>query len=172
MNTANGALTVVGSTFGTALVGTAFGFDFNPTVDRIRLVSNTGQNLRLHPDLGTVAAVDGNLNPGTPAVTAGAYTNNIAGATTTVLFVIDSQTDTLFRQDPPNNGTLVSIGSLGINVDADSGFDIGGNSTTAFALLKVNNVTAVYSINLATGAATKITDVNVQATAMAVGLGF
>lgn len=172
VNTANGALTVVGSTFGTALIGTAFGFDFNPTVDRIRLVSNTGQNLRLHPDLGTVAAVDGNLNPGTPAVTAGAYTNNIAGATTTVLFVIDSQTDTLFRQDPPNNGTLVSIGSLGINVDADSGFDIGGNSATAFALLKVNNVTAVYSINLTTGAATKITDVNVQATAMAVGLGF
>ncbi|MBB1194802.1 hypothetical protein DNC80_14120 [Flavobacterium sp. SOK18b] len=172
VNTANGALTVVGSTFGSALIGTAFGFDFNPTVDRIRLVSNTGQNLRLHPDLGTVVAVDGNLNPGTPAVTAGAYTNNIAGATTTVLFVIDSQTDTLFRQDPPNNGTLVSIGSLGINVDADSGFDIGGNSATAFALLKVNNVTSVYSINLTTGAATKITDVNVQATAMAVGLGF
>ncbi len=172
VNTANGALTLVGTTFGTALVGTAFGFDFNPTVDRIRLVSNTGQNLRLHPDLGTVVSVDGNLNPGTPSVTAGAYTNNIAGATTTVLFVIDSQTDTLFRQDPPNNGTLVSIGSLGINVDANSGFDIGGNSTTAFALLKVNNVTSVYTINLTTGAATKIIDVNVQATAMAVGLGF
>jgi hypothetical protein len=32
-------------------------------VDRIRVVSNTGQNLRLNPDLGTVAAIDGNLNP-------------------------------------------------------------------------------------------------------------
>ena len=30
-----------------ALNGTAFGFDFNPTVDRIRIVSNAGQNLRL-----------------------------------------------------------------------------------------------------------------------------
>ena len=100
------------------------------------------------------------------------YTNNIAGATTTALFVIDSQTDMLFRQDPPNNGTLVSIGSLGVNVDADSGFDIGGNSATAFALLKVNSVTSVYSINLATGAATKVSDINIQATAMAVGLGF
>jgi hypothetical protein len=30
--------------------------------------------------------------------------------------------------DPPNNGTLVMIGNLGINVDADNGFDIGGNS--------------------------------------------
>ncbi|MES2804970.1 MAG: DUF4394 domain-containing protein [Bacteroidota bacterium] len=172
VNTASGALTVVGSTLVPGLSGTAFGFDFNPTVDRIRLVSNTGQNLRLHPDLGTVVAVDGNLNPGTPFITGAAYTNNIAGATTTALFVIDSQTDMLFRQDPPNNGTLVSIGNLGVNVDADSGFDIGGNSATAFALLKVNSVTSVYSINMATGAATKVSDINIQATAMAVGLGF
>jgi hypothetical protein len=42
----------------------------------------------------------------------------------------------------PNNGTLVSIGNLGVNVDADSGFDIGGTSTTSFAL-KVNNVTGI-----------------------------
>nr|WP_315162408.1 DUF4394 domain-containing protein [uncultured Flavobacterium sp.] len=172
VNTASGALTVVGSTLVPGLSGTAFGFDFNPTVDRIRLVSNTGQNLRLHPDLGTVVAVDGNLNPGTPFITGAAYTNNIVGATTTALFVIDSQTDMLFRQDPPNNGTLVAIGNLGVNVDADSGFDIGGNSATAFALLKVNSVTSVYSINMATGAATKVSDINIQATAMAVGLGF
>lgn len=172
VNTASGALTVVGSTLVPGLSGTAFGFDFNPTVDRIRLVSNAGQNLRLHPDLGTVVAVDGNLNPGTPFITGAAYTNNIAGATTTALFVIDSQTDMLFRQDPPNNGTLVAIGNLGVNVDADSGFDIGGNSATAFALLKVNSVTSVYSINMATGAATKVSDINIQATAMAVGLGF
>ncbi|MDI5886431.1 MULTISPECIES: DUF4394 domain-containing protein [Flavobacterium] len=172
VNTASGALALVGSTLIPGLSGTAFGFDFNPTVDRIRLVSNTGQNLRLHPDLGTVVAVDGNLNPGTPFITGAAYTNNIAGATTTALFVIDSQTDMLFRQDPPNNGTLVAIGNLGVNVDADSGFDIGGNSTTAFALLKVNSVTSVYSINMVTGAATKVSDINIQATAMTVGLGF
>ena len=172
VNTASGALTVVGTGLTPALSGTSFGFDFNPTVDRIRLVSNTGQNLRLHPDLGTVAAVDTNLNPGTPFVTGAAYTNNFVGTTTTALFVIDSQTDALFRQDPPNNGTLVSIGSLGINVDADSGFDIGGNSGNAFALLKVNNVTGIYSINTVTGAATKVADLNIQATAMAVGLGF
>ena len=172
VNTASGALTVIGVGLTPALSGTSFGFDFNPTVDRIRLVSNTGQNLRLHPDLGTVVATDGNLNPGTPFVTGAAYTNNFAGTTTTALFVIDSQMDTLFRQDPPNNGTLVSIGNLGVNVDADSGFDIGGTSTTAFALLKVNNVTGIYTINTVTGAATKVGDLNIQATAMAVGLGF
>jgi hypothetical protein len=101
-----------------------------------------------------------------------AYTNSVAGATTTTLFVLDSQTDILYRQDPPNNGTLVMIGNLGINVDADNGFDIGGNSAIAYALLKVNNVSAIYSINLTTGAATKVSDINIQATAMAVGLGF
>ena len=49
---------VVGVPFSVKLEGTQFGFDFNPTVDRIRLVSNTGQNLRLHPDTGAV--VDSN----------------------------------------------------------------------------------------------------------------
>ncbi|SHL54791.1 protein of unknown function [Flavobacterium xanthum] len=78
----------------------------------------------------------------------------------------------LYRQDPPNNGTLVAIGNLGVNIDEDSGFDIGGNSATAFALLKVNNSTSVFSINLTTGAATKVAELNIQATAMAVGLGF
>jgi hypothetical protein len=48
------------------------------------------------------------------------------------------------------------IGNLGINVDADNGFDIGGNSAIAYALLKVNNVSAIYSINLTTGAAKSI----------------
>ena len=52
--------------FTPALSGTAFGFDFNPTVDRIRVVSDTGQNLRLNPDTGAVAAVDGALNQGRP----------------------------------------------------------------------------------------------------------
>jgi hypothetical protein len=172
VNTASGALTVVGTTFILALTGTSFGFDFNPTVDRIRVVSNTGQNLRLNPDLGVVAAIDGNLNPGTPFVSGAAYINSVAGATTTTLFVLDSQTDILYRQDPPNNGTLVMIGNLGINVDAYNGFDIGGNSAIAYALLKVNNISAIYTINLTTGAATKVSDINIQATAMAVGLGF
>ena len=38
-----------------ALAGTAFGIDFNPTVDRLRVVSNTGQNLRVNVDTGAHA---------------------------------------------------------------------------------------------------------------------
>jgi len=172
INPANAALTAVGAVLSPALSGTSFGFDFNPTVDRIRLVSNTGQNLRLHPDLGTVVFTDGNLNPGTPSVNAAAYTNSVASATSTVLFVLDSTTDMLYTQNPPNAGTLVPVGSLGINVEAASGFDIGGSSGTGFAVLKVGGTNAVYTINLTTGAATKITDVSFQPLAMTVGLGF
>ena len=75
-----------------ALNGTAFGFDFNPTVDRIRIVSNAGQNLRLHPiPVGSWPPM-ARLTP-SGSVTAAAYTNNRAGATTTTLYDIDTATD-------------------------------------------------------------------------------
>ncbi|WP_396177953.1 DUF4394 domain-containing protein [Flavobacterium sp.] len=172
VNTANGQVTPIGSGLIISLSGIYFGFDFNPTVDRIRLVSNTGQNLRLHPDLGTVVFTDGSLNPGSPNVNAAAYDNNFAMSTATTLYVLDSQTNMMYKQIPPNDGTLVPVGALGINFDAENGFDIGGNSNRAFGLLKVNNTTAVYSFNLTTGAATKTADFNINATAMALGLGF
>lgn len=172
VNTANGQVTQVGSTLTPALSGTAFGFDFNPTVDRIRLVSNTGQNLRLHPDLGTVAFVDGNLNPGTPSVSGAAYTNSFAGATTTTLFSLDSEANMLYTQMPPNDGVLVPVGGLGIDVTESNGFDIGASSGSAFGLFKVGSTTAIYTVNLSSGTATKVADFNIEATAMTVGLGF
>ena len=173
LNTSSGAATVVGTVpFATLLTGTSFGFDFNPTVDRIRAVSNIGQNLRLQPETGLIAAIDGVLNPGTPSVTASAYTNNFAGATTTVLFNIDNVTDKLTRQDPPNNGTQVDVGALGINVEAVSGFDITSRSGVGYATLKVGSNSALYTINLTTGAATKVADMPTTVRAFAVGLGF
>jgi hypothetical protein len=170
INLASGAATVVGSAPLT-LTGTNFGFDFNPTVDRLRIVSDTGVNLRVNPADG-VAVVDGTLNPGTPSVTAAAYTNNFAGATTTVLYDIDSNTDMLYRQDPPNAGTLVSVGALGVNTTGVNGFDIGGTSGTGFAVLTVGTTTSLYTLNLTTGAATKGADLPRPLQAMAVGLGF
>ncbi|WP_460585894.1 DUF4394 domain-containing protein [Hymenobacter arcticus] len=171
VNLASGAATVVGTGTPLVLTGTNFGFDFNPTVDRIRIISDTGVNLRVNPADG-VAIVDGLLNPGTPSVTAAAYTNNFAGATTTVLYDLDSNTDMLYRQDPPNVGTLVSVGALGVNTTGVNGFDIGGTSGTGFAVLTVGTAASVYTINLATGAATKGADLPRPLQAMAVGLGF
>ncbi|MDF7811952.1 DUF4394 domain-containing protein [Hymenobacter sp. YC55] len=170
VNTSSGAAAFVAS-LSTPLAGTAFGVDFNPTVDRLRIVSNTGQNLRVNPTDG-VALVDGALNPGTPAVTGAAYTNNFAGATTTMLFDIDVMSDKLFAQNPPNAGTLVEVGNLGVDVEAANGFDIGGTTGTPYALLSSGGSTKLYRINTSTGAATSVGDFTSAATGLAVGLGF
>ena len=83
LNLGTGAATAVGSQLPTLLVGSDFGFDFNPTVDRIRVISDLGQNLRLNPIDGTISAIDGMINPGTPTLSGAAYSENFAGATTT-----------------------------------------------------------------------------------------
>ncbi len=155
INTLTGAATQVGAPGAFTLTGTDFGFDFNPVPDRIRVVSNTGQNLRLNPNDGTLAATDTPLNPGTPAVTAVAYTNSFNGTATTTLYDIDTTTDSLSIQNPPNNGTLVPVGPLGINVTASNGFDIHPTSGTALAALQVNGETTskLFSIDLTTGTA-------------------
>lgn len=173
INLGTGAATAVGAgPFSTLLSGTDFGFDFNPTVDRIRVVSNTGQNLRLNPNDGTLAATDGMLNPGTPAIGAAAYTNNFAGATTTSLFVIDHNTDKLYLQNPPNNGTLVEVGSLGINIESANGFDIGSTSQKIWFIGTVGGATKLYSINTTTGAATAGPNFPNGVKGFSVGLGF
>jgi hypothetical protein len=154
INKATGAATFV-ATLSTALTGTEFGVDFNPTVDRIRIVSNTGQNLRVNPANGA-AIVDGVLNPGTPQVTAAAYTNSFSGSTATTLFDIDTNTDQLFTQNPPNNGTLVLVGGLGVNATDVNGFDISTADNQAYAALTVTGLTSLYRINTTNGAATSV----------------
>jgi Domain of unknown function (DUF4394) len=175
INTSSGTAVQVGTQFSTLLSGTDFGFDFNPTVDRIRVVSNTGLNLRLHPVTGLVAFVDGSLTE-SASVGGAAYTNNFAGATTTTLFDIDVMADKLYKQDPPNNGTLVAIGDLGLNATAVGGFDIGGTSGNAWAVLTVDGKTRIHKINLSSGSASP-SPANFEftggaITAFTIGLGF
>ena len=171
INTASGAATAVG-TLTTALSGTSFGFDFNPLVDRMRIVSNTGQNLRFNPNDGTTL-VDGTLNPGTPAVSAVAYSNNFAGTTATTLYAIDATTNKLYTINPPNAGTLVLQANLNINPGAANGFDIGGTSGTAYALYRSFYHTRLYSINTTTGAARQMGSFRSAAiNGFALGLGF
>ncbi len=172
LNTASGAATLV-STLNTPLSGTGFGFDFNPLVDRIRIVSNTGQNLRFNPIDFTVL-VDGSLNPGTPSIAAAAYSNNFAGTISTTLYAIDSTTSQLVTVNPPNNGTMVPVGSLGITVTGVNGFDIGGTSGTAYTLFRAeNNRSRLYTINTATGEATGRGIIGMsQINGLAIGLGF
>lgn len=172
INLGTGAATVVGAQLPTLLSGTEFGFDFNPTVDKIRVVSNTGQNLRLDPITGAITATDTVLNPGTPAVSSAAYTNNFAGATTTELFVIDHNTDRLYLQNPPNGGLLVDRGALGINITAANGFDIGSTSQKAYLLATVGADTKIYTVNTATGATASLATYPNPVKGFTVGLGF
>lgn len=151
-----------------ALSGTAFGVDFNPTVDRLRIVSDTGQNLRANVDTG-VTVVDGALNVGgAPAsgVVAAAYTNNDTDpATGTTLYDIDAALDQLVLQSPPNAGGLATIGALGVDTGSAVGFDLysevsvadSGVTTTTdvigWASLDVGGSKGLYSITPFSGRA-------------------
>ena len=154
----NGVATAVGTAaFSPALSGNVAGFDFNPTVDRIRVVTTSGQNLRLNPETGAVQVTDGSINGVTGAmISSVAYTNSMAGATSTVLFDIDASANKLYKQDPPNDGKLVEVGNLGLSTPGtDSSFDI---SASGIAIASVNSGTSsvLYQVNLENGSTTKL----------------
>ena len=124
-----------GPAFTPALRGNAFGVDFNPTVDKIRVVSDAAQNLRLNVDEGTVLSADKDLNPGMPQVVGAGYTNSSFSATrptATQLFVVDADSDQLLLQNPPNDGTLTMGKRLGVDVGPQTGFDIAGAENTGY----------------------------------------
>jgi hypothetical protein len=172
INSSSGAATMIGTgPLATLITGIDVGFDFNPTVDRIRIVNNLGLNLRVNPMDGTLT-LDGAINPTASQVTGVAYTNNFAGSTATVLFDIDSQSDRLLKQDPPNNGTLVDVGPLGINIESSNGFDIGGTSNAAWGIFSVAGSAKIYSVNLASGAATGGAVFPQVVRGFTIGLGF
>lgn len=148
-----------------ALSGARFGIDFNPTVDRLRVVSDAGQNLRVNVDTG-MTTVDLPLAYTAPAtdVTAVAYTNNDADPNTaTTLLALDTNLDQVAVLSPPNDGKLAATGKLGGNAAADAGFDIysfvtGGTTTSvaAFASLTAGGRSRFASIQVATGRAVSL----------------
>jgi hypothetical protein len=155
INPANGIVTQVGPGGTFTLNGTAFGVDFNPVPDRLRVVSNTEQNLRVNPNDGSLTATDSALNPAGNVV-AVAYSNNVAGAVSTTLYAIDSASGTLgIITNPNSGGPITTVGALGLgtNLDQRIGFDISGLTGVAYASVIVGGFSNLYTINLATGAA-------------------
>jgi hypothetical protein len=170
IDTSNAVATFVNS-LTMSLDGTSFGVDFNPAADRLRVISNTGQNLRHNVNPGGVTLSDGILTytapPAAPiaaiGVTGAAYTNNdLDTSTATTLFDIDSNLDQVSIQSPANNGILVATGKLGFDAAGSVGFDIYSkirNGITVdvegFASLisASDGVTRFYSISLLTGKA-------------------
>ncbi|MEJ1966913.1 MAG: DUF4394 domain-containing protein [Gammaproteobacteria bacterium] len=142
-----------------ALSGIEYGVDFNPVVDRLRIVSDNGLNLRVNVDNGAVIT-DGTLDvAGTTrsGVVDAAYTNSFASTCRTTLYYIDSATDKLLTTSDPNNGVLTEVGALGVDAGALSAFEIStapDGTNTATAAFTVGNASNIYTINLTTGAAT------------------
>jgi hypothetical protein len=152
------------------LDGDFFGVDFNPAANALRIISNTGQNLR-HPFAGALAGMtqnDGTLNyPGPPVVspatglTGAAYTNNdLDPSTGTSLFNIDTSLNQAVIQSPPNAGALVATGQLTVNPDTPVGFDIYTTlesgvaiNNHGFASMVVDGVPGFYRVNFVTGKA-------------------
>ncbi len=162
------------------LTGSVFGFDFNPAADRIRVVSNTGQNLRLHPDTG--AAVDGDpavdgVQPDPalryawsdvnarrkPDIAGAAYTYNPNDSKITTNYAIDRALGVLVMQGSregttpvvsPNTGQLRTVGSLGLGPLTDVAFDIAdvGNMALIAVRTAADSQTRLHQVNLATGA--------------------
>ena len=164
--TQQGVAAVVGDgmAFTPALMAQASGFDFNPVADKLRVHTDVDQDLRLDPATGKVVAVDGTLafaptdeNAGqSPNLVGTAYTNSVSPApATTMLYAIDSTRNLLTRLPNPNDGMVETVGPLGVDPDTTAGFDI-GKTGVALAALHVAGETALYTVDLTTGAATRM----------------
>ena len=182
---ANGALNPVGAAPAVLpLDGAVIGFDFNPTVDRIRVVMPSGHNLRLHPDTG--AQVDGDparegVQPDgalhyvagdphfgrMPNIAGAAYTYNTRDEKITTNYAIDRALGTLVMQGSregatpvvsPNTGQLRTVGALGLGPLTDVAFDISDVANTP--LIAVRTVaeprTRLHRVDLATGQTTDL----------------
>jgi hypothetical protein len=184
IDTASGRLSRLGNAPAIKLEGKRFGFDFNPVADRIRVVSDSGMNLRLHPETGAVAAADPTLHSGddgarlaslgvagaaVPSITAAAYTYNKANDKITTNYAIDAQAGTLVMQGSregvtpavsPNTGRLTTVGALGTGPVDDASFDISDLDNTALAALRskdrARGRTQLYLVDLQSGRATAI----------------
>ena len=152
------------------LNGTSFGVDFNPVADALRIVSDSEQNLRVPFTGGQAgnAANDSALqyaagDPGAgsnPAVAGAGYTNSFPSASETTLFDIDTARDALVRQSPPNDGTLTTVGALGVDADAQAGFDVSPQGNAAYAVLRPVGAerASLYRVDLTTGRANTVSE--------------
>jgi hypothetical protein len=160
-----------------ALSGNSFGVDFNPAANRLRVVSDTGQNLRHNlddatataPPLAGMTVMDGTLTvpPATTpvmGVAGAAYTNNdLDPSTATTLFDLDTAADQIVVQSPANGGQLAPTGKLLVDAGPVAGFDIYSRTafgTTqgnlGFASVSVLGRYSFYQVSLLTGRADRI----------------
>lgn len=149
------AIAESGSSFSPNLDGDRFGVDFNPTSDAIRIVSDEDQSLRCMPDPNTCTQ-DGDINRGSddPNVVGSAYTMSsfsFVQPGSTVLYAADSDTDAIYQQNPPNDGTLVDEEPVDFNMRSRLGFDIAGTNDVGYVTTATNSKTKLYRVDIRNG---------------------
>lgn len=172
----DGVATPIGTGFTPALSTATLGMDFNPTVDRVRVMNSDTVNRRLNPVTGAGVAIDTALTfsdaQGTPFIVGTAYNSfqfgqgNGAPVGSVRQFVIDARRDILAETGSQaggnasfNGGIVTPVGGLGFDLGDDAGFDIFGPTQTAFVSNFASGVATFYSLDLSTGAATSIGNV-------------
>lgn len=152
----------------------ALGFDFNPAVDRIRVVGDRGDNLRLHPDTGhqldgppdgLLRYADGDEQAGiAPRIVAASYPDKQGNEKLTTHYAIDARSGRLVVQGSlegaaaaasPETGLLSTVGPLRVHGFDHASFDIGGVSHRAYLVTGRIGSTAsrLYEVDLQTGQA-------------------
>lgn len=161
--------------------GENFGIDFNPTVDRVRVVNDQGANLRLHPETGAVIDFDpatpgvqpdkalayqpGDLLAGnTPTIVAAGYTYDKTDEKITTEYAIDARLNYLVIQGStgtakpfisPNTGLLQAVGPLRIDSFDKASFDIADIDNAAYLVTtrQGRRDSRLYEVNLNSGQA-------------------
>lgn len=144
--------------------GLAYGIDFNPAADysggsSLRLISSAGANFAINVGTGIVGNQASNIGTGYSAV---AYSNSSTQGppASTALYYINSDSDSLsVASSAFNSPTILPVGGLGLDALELNGFELLANGTALAALQVAGGnpgLTGIYSINLATGAASLI----------------
>lgn len=171
-----------------------YGIGFNPSADRLRVVTATGLTFRVNPNTGaaidgdplaTGVQPDGNVNGlpgGATGLIGAAYTNAYAGTTATTLYTLESESNSLFIQNPPNLGTQTAQRTIaGLDVTAVSGFDIPADVTvasnnaaattgTAYVVTGLGGGSTLNTVDLLTGQATSLGAVGPLVAGFSVGI--
>ena len=149
----------------TSFTGTRTSIDVNNVVDQLRIVTDSGQNLRVNMDTGATFSDTSLTISGLRAigVTEVAYTNNFPSACRTTAYYLDTTGDRLLMSPNASGGVLNVVGGLRVDAAAMTGFDIAtaaDGTQSAVAALTVGNVTSLYTVDLTTGAATLVAGIS------------
>lgn len=164
------ATPLFGGSFTPVISGNVVAFDVNPADDLIRLMTDTGQSLRISPVTGLVVGVDNSVNILQTVINSVAYlpSTSIGGGTKSVLYDIDIASGNLYKQLSATS-PLQLVGNTGFAWQGEGGFEItaaGGGFAVQYGHARTSgglgsddlsqDACRLYSINLKTGKATSL----------------